>query len=62
MKPRRVFVTVEMESDAPLEVLRDPRVWGWHKGRAIPHFARVLQLQANVARYRGPKLPKRKRR
>lgn len=53
MKSRRVFVTLELETDVPLNVLRDPFTWmvvwdlahvnKWGKLKAI-------QAQANAAR------------
>lgn len=43
MSPRRVFVTLELETDASLRVLRAPANWAWET-------TRVLQVQANVAR------------
>ena len=46
-KTRRVFVTLELESDAPLAALRDRRNW---TGKGVPLQHIVLQVQANVAR------------
>lgn len=46
MKPRRVFVTLELDTDAPLVVLRDARQWTG-KGRCPQSI--VMQVQANVA-------------
>lgn len=45
MKARRVFVMLEVETDIPLKLLRDPLTWssagcGWF----------VMQTSANVAR------------
>ena len=42
-KARRVFVTLELETEAPLQQLRNPANWAWAT-------TRVLQVQANVAR------------
>jgi len=47
MKPRRVFVTLELETAARLAVLR--RTTFWHQ-QAPGSWARVLQAQANVAK------------
>ena len=49
MKPRRVIVTIELETDAPLSVLR--RRWYWNGVfEPGPYFQRVNQVQVNVIR------------
>ena len=60
MKSRRVTVTLEIETDAPLKVLRDKKCWvspdlfwvtGIHTdGIPLSHEVHVLQAQANVIR------------
>lgn len=52
MKPRRVFVTIEMETDAPLHDLRQRRNLGVRvcDTKGYLHKVRILQVQANVAR------------
>jgi len=49
MKPRRVFVILELETDIPLKQLKFAPNWrpAWYGG--------VLQVQANVARQAKPK-------
>jgi hypothetical protein len=52
MKARRVFVTLEIETDAPLDVLRDVRRWTdtVREGEAWYCDATVEQVQVNVAK------------
>lgn len=49
MKPRRVFVTLELETTLILSKLR--RAWLWHSDDLS---IRCLQASANVARAEGP--------
>jgi hypothetical protein len=51
MKARRVFVTVELETDVPLYVLRNARTWHTLTSLACKPGGEmiVLQAQANVA-------------
>ena len=51
MKPRRVFVTLELETDVVLSVLRNPRTWHGLTSLACRPGGEmiVLQAQANVA-------------
>ena len=46
MKPRRVVLTLEVETDVPLRLLRDKRRY-WELAVAGAHLT-VLQAQANV--------------
>lgn len=48
MKPRRVIVTIELETAAPLSVLREKDGW-------VCDDAEVIQVQANVIRQPKPK-------
>ena len=55
MKSRRVTVTLEIETDAPLKVLREKISWGFKRTMLNPrtgrgYVATVLQAQANVIR------------
>ena len=53
MKKRRVTVTLEVVTDAPLAILRNRKAWRglsiWEPDRAV-YDIRVLQAQANVIR------------
>lgn len=57
MKPRRVMVVLEIETDAAAEILQCTASWGLFgtDGRAIP--IRVQQVQTNVVRRRRPENP-----
>lgn len=55
MKPRRVFVTLEIMSDEPLPALRSAHRW------SLVSKLNVLQAQANVARYTTASWPKKQR-
>jgi len=59
MKTRRVFVTLEVETNASIADLRRKATWTFEDILTIGRFSEVkcLQVQANVAR----RLPKRKR-
>lgn len=46
MKPRKVFVTLELETDAPLALLR--QTWWWSESQ-VDITVECLQAQANVA-------------
>ena len=61
MKPRRVVLVVEVESDLPIAVLRDAtqvRVFVQYEGLLPATHLRVLQLQANVIRSTTPRFVK----
>lgn len=46
MKPRKVAVVLEMETDLPLSALRKQRMWNlWLRGTKAVY---VVQAQANV--------------
>ena len=48
MKPRRVVVTIECETDRPLSDLRSPYTWsGLSQGRRLL-VREIVQVQANV--------------
>lgn len=46
MKLRRVVLTLEVETEAPLSTLRDARKYAIMD--VVDHFCKVLQAQANV--------------
>lgn len=57
MRTRRVFVTLEVETCAPLQRLRKAEEWN----RACLGTTTVIQAQANVAREIKPKRKRAKR-
>jgi len=46
MTPRRVTITLEVETDAPLKVLR--QAVSFNRVPGLPYSFRVVQAQANV--------------
>lgn len=66
MKPRRVIVTLEIETTAPLTAVRvlygPPQRYRLSDNRGTWHNADVIQCQANAVRPRRPATAKAKRR
>lgn len=56
MKARRVFVTLEIETNLPLNVLRHRELWHF---KGAGEESKCLQVQANVARGATPKKKRR---
>ena len=57
MKPRRVIVTIECETDAPVKVLRDRKFWTGYTDRWYRQCYDIgaKQVQVNVVRGKGKK-------
>jgi hypothetical protein len=57
MKTRRVFVTLELETDAPIALLRKAKVWQGITSLGCRPGCRMIvhQAQANVAQSAAPK-------
>ena len=58
MKPRRVIVMLELETDLTCRELRDRHYWqeavnAIPSGRQFPRLMRLIQVQANVIRPEG---------
>jgi hypothetical protein len=48
-KMRRVVVTLELETDAPLKTLRDKKTWA----EVVKEGEKLIQVQVNVIRAKG---------